>query len=84
MQNESENQQAATLRFILTNIDLKLFSKWITELDKDTNITTVDNTGDEIHLSTAYTWDDNRKWALEPIFKEAVKNGDLTLNDSAT
>lgn len=83
LQNESENQQAATLRFILSNIDLNVFSKWITELDKDTNVTTVDNTGDEIHLSTAYTWDDNRKWALEPIFKEAVKNGDLTLNDSA-
>lgn len=83
LQNESENQQAATLRFILSNIDLKVFSKWITELDKDTNVTTVDNTGDEIHLSTAYTWDENRKWALEPIFKEAVKNGDLTFNDTA-
>ncbi len=82
-QTESENKQAATLRFILSNINLKIFSKWISELDNDRNVTTVVSTSDEIHLSTAYTWDENKKWALDPIFKEAVKNGDLKFNDTA-
>ncbi len=82
-QNKSEQSQSSSLRFILTNIDIDVFSKWLTEYDKDRNVTTVSIGSSQIYLSTAYTWDKRRKWALEPIFSTAVANGDLEYEDTA-
>ncbi len=83
LQKDTEKQQATTLRFILSNIDLNCFSKWITKLDRNKDVTTVDYSSEQINLSTAYTWDKSKNWALAPIFTEAVKNGDLEYEDTA-
>lgn len=82
-QEKNKKQQATTLRFILSNIDLNKFSNWILAIDNNRDVTTVDTTKDEIHLSTAYTWDKGKNWALEPIFKAAIANGDIQYEDSA-
>lgn len=81
-QEKNKFQQATTLRFILSNVDLKCFSDWILSLDDDRNVTTVTKIGDDIHLSTACTWD-NKDWALKPLFNAAIENGDLEYEDSA-
>lgn len=82
-QEKNDKQQATSLRFIMSGVNPDKFSKWILELDKNRDITTSYNVDGETLLSTAYTWDESKKWALEPIFKEAIKNNDLEYNDTA-
>ncbi len=82
-QEKNNLRQATSLRFMLSNIDLETFSDWILNLDKDRNITTVGKIGSDIHLSTACTWDNSKYWALSPIFRQAIQNGDLEYEDSA-
>jgi hypothetical protein len=72
-----------TLRFHVSGIDLEKFSKWIMEIDKDRDVTTSCKINNDIHLSTAYTWDTNREWALRPIFEKAISEGILEEKDSA-
>lgn len=76
------NFQPINLRFIMSGIDLNKFSNWILNLDKDRNVTTSYMINNEIHLSTAYTWDTNKQWALKPLFKKGIENGDITEEDS--
>ena len=76
-------RQPMTLRFQISNIDMKTFSDWLLKIDKDRNVTTVCEINGEIHLSTACTWDNDRKWALKPVFDKAVENGDLNIPDTA-
>ncbi len=80
--NEKNEKQASSLRFIMSGIDIKKFEKFITKVDKDRNVTNSAKIGDEIHLTTAYTWD-NKNWGLAPIFKKALENGDLEPFDTA-
>lgn len=79
---KKEEFQPVTLRFIMGGIDLKRFSKWLLDYDKDRNVTTVENIDGEIHLSTAYTWDSDKKWALAPLFEDAVEKGVLKRFDT--
>lgn len=72
LENKSLNQPK-NLRFILSGINLKEFSDWIVRFDKDRNVTTCANINGQIHLSTAYTWDTDKNWALKPIFDKAVE-----------
>jgi len=74
-------RQAMSLRFMMSNIDLEAFGKWLSENDKtdDSPVYKLDN-GD-ILLSSAYTYE--RDWTLKPFFEEALKNGDLEKEDAA-
>lgn len=74
-------EQPVSLRFIMGGVDLKEFSNWLLELDSDRNVTTVEEIDDNIHLSTAYTWDSGKKWALAPLFEDAVNKGVLKDSD---
>ena len=74
--------QPMNLRFIMSGINLKEFSKWITELDTDRNVTTSYIIEGQTHLSTAYTWDSNKDWALRPVFKAGIEEGLITEEDS--
>lgn len=74
--------QPVTLRFMMGGVDLKKFSEWLLEYDKDRNVTTVEHIDGQIHLSTACTWDKDKKWALTPIFEAAVKAGVLKRYDT--
>lgn len=77
--NNNDEYQPCSLRFIMSNIDLKAFSEWLLELDKDRDVTTVEYINGQIHLSAACTWD--KKWALTPLFNNAVKRGVLKDSD---
>ena len=66
--------QPVSLRFIMRGVDLKKFGEWLLEADNDRNVTTVEHIGDHVHLSTAYTWDTDKHWALAPYFDDAVAN----------
>ena len=74
--------QPVNLRFIMSGINLKEFSKWITDLDKDRSVTTSYIIEGQTHLSTAYTWDSNKDWALRPVFKTGIEEGLITEEDS--
>ena len=82
-QNDDNNFQNPGMRFILSGIDTKKFANWIEKLDKDRNVTTVEYSDKQVYCSTAYTWNENKNWALAPIFKAAVEDGTLQYNDTA-
>ena len=80
LESKSE-KQPKNLRFIMSGIDLKTFSDWIIDFDNDRSVTTSAVIDGQIHLSTAYTWDAGKKWALKPLFDKAVAAGDLKDED---
>ena len=78
-----KNFQPMTLRFHVSGVDSEKFSNWITEFDKNRDVTTACTVNNEIHFSTACTWDSNKDWALRCIFEEAAAKGDLKDEDTA-
>ena len=79
---ENKNEfQPMSLRFIMSGIAVKTFADWLLQLDPDRNVTTVEDIDGQIYLSTAYTWDTDRTWALAPIFDKAVADGCLKDSD---
>jgi len=79
--NNFNENQPTTLRFIMGGINLKEFSDWLMEFDNDRNVTTVAEINGNIHLSTAYTWDTGKQWALKPLFDDAVAKNIITNED---
>ena len=78
---QKNEQQPVSLRFLMGGVDVPHFAKWLEEYDKDRNVTTVEDIDGFIHLSTAYTWDKDKKWALAPLFEDAVKKKILKNHD---
>ncbi|MCM1009995.1 MAG: FAD-dependent oxidoreductase [Fusobacterium sp.] len=80
--NFIENEtQPVTLRFIMSGIDMEKFAGWLRSIDRDKEVSPIEEIDGTIHLSTAYTWDKNSVWALRPIFENAIAAGDLTIED---
>lgn len=79
---EIKNFQPMNLRFIMSGVNVEEFSNFICELDKDKNVTTSCVIDGHTHLSTAYTWDTNKNWALKDIFAKAISDGVITEADS--
>lgn len=78
-----KKSQPINLRFIMSGINVKEFSDWIMEFDKNRDVTTSCTVDGKTYLSTAYTWDKGAvKWALEPLFKAAIKDEVITEEDS--
>lgn len=71
--------QPMSLRFMMGGVKVKEFANWINRLDKDRNVTTKEVIDGVYHCSTAYTWD--KHWALEPYFKDAVRQNILKNED---
>ena len=75
---ENNNEfQPMSLRFIMSGVDRNTFGQWLLQIDSDRNVTTVENINGTTHLSTAYTWDCDKQWALAPYFDEAVAKNEL-------
>ena len=68
---------------MMSGINIKKFADWLEKFDKDRNVTTIDRTPNQIYLSTAYTWDTTKNWALKPLFESAVNDGVLEYLDTA-
>ena len=79
---ENNFNQPCSLRFIMSGIDTKQFTDWIMKLDSDRDVTTSCKVNNSVHVSTAYTWDTDRHWALEPLFKKALADGILQKQDT--
>lgn len=77
-----KKSQPVNLRFIMSGVNVKEFASWIMELDKDRDVTTSCNIDDRIYLSTAYTWDKNKNWALRPVIERGIADGVITEEDS--
>lgn len=73
--------QPVSLRFEMGGVDLKKFSHWLLDFDSNRSVSTAVNIDGQIHLSTAYTWDEDKKWALAPLFDDAVEKGVLLNTD---
>lgn len=76
-QNDNEIKQPPSLRFILSGVDVNTLAEFLEKIDSDKNITTTNRVDCMTHLSTAFTWDKTKKWALEPYFEQACKDGVL-------
>lgn len=79
--NKNEENQPTSLRFMMGGVDIKKFADWLIKNDEDRNVTSVANINEQIHLSTAYTWDTDKQWALKPLFDVAVEDGILKNED---
>ena len=78
---EKNDNQPVSLRFTMGGVDVPHFAMWLKNYDSDRNVTTVEDVNGFIHLSTAYTWDSDKNWALAPLFEDAVKKGVLKDHD---
>ena len=79
---ENNNEfQPMSLRFIMSGVDRKAFGQWLLQIDSNRNVTTVEDVDGTTHLSTAYTWDTGKQWALAPYFDEAVSKNELKDTD---
>ena len=74
--------QAMTLRFIASNVDIKKFAEFLRKTDDNTEVSPISEINGEIHLSTACTWD-NDTWKLKPYFVQAVNDEVLKEEDCA-
>ncbi len=81
--NSDFEMQSSSLRFTMEGIKTKDFANWLLKLDKDRNVTTAELFDNYAHVSTAYTWDSNKKWALHPLFTKAIEDGVLEEEDCA-
>lgn len=79
--HKNDEIQPVSLRFEMAGVDLETFSKWLLDFDNDKNVTTSGIIHGQIHLSTAYTWDKGQKWALAPLFDDAVEKNILKNED---
>lgn len=79
--DDSDEFQPMSLRFIMSGINLDKFGNMLLEIDSDRNVTTVEHIDGITHLSSAYTWDTDKEWALAPFFNKAVEEGVLKDTD---
>lgn len=81
--DETGKHQAFSLRFMMADVDVKVFSQWLNEIDPDSDISvTCKDVKGQILTTTAHTWDGNQ-WKLRPYFEQAVKDGILKHEDGA-
>ncbi len=82
---DNKTAQQNSLRFILGNVDIEKFCKFITSIDDDENITNTyqddTDTNNKLNFTTASTWDTNKKWALDEYLKKGVQDGILKESD---
>ena len=79
---DKNKNQPVNLRFIMSGVNVDEFGKWLTDTDSDREVSPVEVIDGITHLSTAYTWDSGRRWALAPLFKRAIDDGVLKELDS--
>lgn len=80
-------KQQNSLRFILGNVNIEEFCSFITVVDQNENITNTYrddiNTNNELHFTTACTWDTSTYWALDKYLQKGIQDGVLKEADRA-
>lgn len=80
---DTQLTQPPSLRFIVSGVNIEKLATFLEKTDDDKNVTTTCRIDSFVHLSTAYTWDTAKKWALAPYFEKAVNDGVLNDTDRA-
>ena len=70
------------MRFIVSGVDCEKFGKFLLTVDNDRNVSPVEVIDGITYLSSAYTWDKDKNWALKPLFQSALDKGDLKEADT--
>ena len=81
--NNKNKRQYSTLRFIVENVDINKLAKYIKKYRKSETDEPIYKIKNDIHLSSAYTYDTKEKWAFYKIFKKAIEKNILTKEDLA-
>lgn len=72
-------RQQNSLRFILGNVNIEKFKNFLDNLGDSEDITNTYrndiDTNNELHFTTASTWDEKTDWKLDKYLKEGVKKG---------
>lgn len=79
--DDSKEFQPMSLRFMMGGVDVTKFGNWLLNIDSNRDVTTVEEIEGITHLSTAYTWDTDKQWALAPLFDNAVAKNILKDTD---
>lgn len=78
---DENKKQQNSLRFILGNVNIEKFCDFVTQVDEDENITNTYrndiDTNNQLHFTTASTWDTNNYWAVDKYLRKAVQDGVL-------
>ena len=82
LENYDNNSQPINLRFIMSGVNVEKFTEWIMSYDKNRDVTSACTVEGNTYMSTAYTWDNNVRWALKPIFEQGIADGIITEADS--
>ena len=82
LENGINENQLVSLRFCMGGVDVERLAEFLKVTDSNREVTPIEVIGGKTHLSTAFTWDKRESWALYPIFKKAVENGDLTEHEA--
>ena len=76
--NDNNQKQKNSLRFILSNVNIEKFCKFIKSIDSNEDITNtyrIDSDNKEIfHFTTASVDDGTDKWAMSSILKKGLKD----------
>lgn len=80
---ESEEHQAFSLRFIMSNVDLDVFAQWLNDIDPDSGVTSIDYYKYETLLLTTAHSSETSGWKLRPYFNMAVKEHVLEPSDAS-
>ena len=78
---KNNNSQPMSLRFIMSGINTDEFAKFLSDTDPDRNVTCIEHAQGYTYVSTAYTWDADKHWALAGLFDDAVRKNILKDTD---
>ena len=79
----TENNRIKSLCISSKILSLYIDSLYYVDSTGDGNVSTSCVIDGNIHLSTACTWDKDKKWALWPLFQQAVQDGVLKEADTS-
>lgn len=79
---EADEHQALSLRFVMDNVDVCKLSEWLTELEPEMVMSSVDFTEQNIVLLTTAHTSEDIGWKLKPYFQLGIRDGVILPEDA--
>ncbi|HIS53416.1 TPA: FAD-dependent oxidoreductase [Candidatus Galligastranaerophilus gallistercoris] len=80
--DKKSKKQPASLRFIMENVNIDKLKNFLLKIDSNFDVTNYAYINNELHLTSACTWDD-KGWNLKFLFDKALKEGNLLPFDTS-
>lgn len=77
-----KNHQALSLRFIMDNVNIYKFSQWLTDIEPEMEMSSVEYKDDNTVLLTTACTSENLGWKLRPYFALGIKDGIINKEDA--